>query len=103
MNPTLLSTLLTLAQQPPAEGERELYRQWSALMLVLILLTIIALTGLGFLLAQRRARRRKDALPKPKNAPNINAWEEAGRRFGDSFVEFNDDPPRGRSNNKDNK
>ncbi|CAN0589807.1 unnamed protein product, partial [Laminaria digitata] len=91
MNPTLMSTLLTLAQQPTAQGERELARQWSALMLVLILLTIIALTGLGFLLAQRRARRRKDALPKPKNAPDINAWEEAGRRLDDSFVVFDDE------------
>ena len=94
-----MSTLLTLAQQPTAQGERELARQWSALMLVLILLTIIALTGLGFLLAQRRARRRKDALPKPKNAPDINAWEEAGRRLDDSFVVFDDENSGSKGNN----
>lgn len=96
MIPALPSSLFTLMQQSPAGGERELYRQWSALMLVLILLGVIVLTGLGYLIAQRRARRRKDALPKPKDAPYVDAWAEAGRRLDDSFVEFNDDKPRGR-------
>lgn len=96
MNPAHLSCLITLMQQSPRGDERELYRQWSALMLVLILLTVIALTGLAFLVTRRRARRRRDALPKPKNAPILDAWAEAGRRLDNSFVEFNDDEPRGR-------
>jgi len=97
MNPEHLSRLFTLLQQSPSGDEREMYRQWSALMLIMILLIVIALTGLAFLVTRRRARRRRDALPKRKNAPIVDAWAEAGRRLDDSFVEFNDDEPRGKN------
>lgn len=97
MNPALLGHLFMLLVQSPPGGEREFYRQWSALMLVLILLTVIALTGLAFLVTRRRARRRRDTLPKPKNAPKIDAWAEAGRRLDESLVEFNDDEPHGKN------
>lgn len=96
MNPAHLSRLFSLLQQSPSGGEREMYRQWSALMLILILLGVIILTGLAFLVTRRRARRRNDALPKPKNAPNIDAWAEAGRRLDDSFISFDSDEPRGK-------
>ena len=80
-----------LLQQAQDANEREAYRQWSALMLILILLGVIVLTGLAFVVAQRRARRRKSQLPKPKDAPNTDAWAEAGRRFDGSIVEIKDD------------
>ena len=73
------------------ERDREFYRQYSALMLVLILLCLIAITAMAFVVTQRRARRRKEDLPKPKQAPYKDAWAEAGKRMDDSFVEFDDD------------
>jgi len=91
MNPVFLTGATLLLQQSQDASDREVYRQWSAMMLILILLGVIALTGLGFIVAQRRARRRKSELPKPKDAPKIDAWAEAGRRIDTSIVEFKDD------------
>lgn len=91
MNPASLSTMLALLQESP-EGtrDRSFYQQYSVLLLVLILLGVIVITGLAFIVAQRRARRRRDALPKPRDIPYTDAWAEAGRRLDGEFFEIND-------------
>lgn len=86
---TLLPT--QAAPAPPNGPPREAYRQWSSLMLILVILGVIVLTGMALIIVQRRGRRRKDRLPKRPSLPHVNAWEEAGRRFDGSITEFNDD------------
>lgn len=92
MFPSFLSTIPQVIQETPDEGRRELYRQWSALMMVMILLCVIVITGVAFLVARRRARRRMSELPRKKpGAPIADAWTEAGRRMDDSIIEIKDD------------
>lgn len=89
MNPASLAMLAI--QQSGDETQREFYRQYSALMLILILLSIIAITALAFIVTRRRARRRLDSMPKKPNAQIADAWTEAGKRMDDSIMEFKDD------------
>lgn len=92
MFPSFLSTIPLVIQETPDAGRREFYRQWSALMMVMILLCVIVITGVAFLVARRRARRRMSELPRKKpGAPIADAWAEAGRRMDDSIIEIKDD------------
>lgn len=91
MIPVILSGLPLLLQESGDEPQRELYRQWSALMLILALLCIITVTAFAFIVTRRRARRRMESLPKKKNAPIADAWTESGKRMDDSIMEFRDD------------
>ena len=92
MFPSILTTIPLVIQETPDEARRELYRQWSALMMVMILLCVIVITGVAFLIARRRARRRMSEVPKRKpGAPIADAWAEAGRRMDDSIIEIKDD------------
>jgi len=43
---------------------------------------------LWMIISLRRARRVRDALPKPKDTKHIDAWAEAGRRFDNSITEI---------------
>lgn len=94
MFPTILSTLSLLVQESTDERSRELYRQWSALMMVFILLCIIAITALAFIVTRRRARRRVDSSSrKQPDKPIADAWEESGKRFDTSITEITDEDP----------
>ncbi len=91
MIPAILSRTALLVQESGDEPQREMYRQWSSLMLVLILLCVIAITALAFIVTRRRARRRMESLPKKKDAHIADAWTESGKRMDDSIMEFRDD------------
>ena len=80
-----------LLQESNDESQRELYRQWSALMMVFILLCVIAITALAFIVTRRRARRRAAALKKTKSPEIADAWTESGKRMDDSIVELTDE------------
>ncbi|MHA7812331.1 MAG: hypothetical protein ACX94C_02900 [Phycisphaerales bacterium] len=91
MIPAIVSGLTPLLQESGDENQRELYRQWSALMLILILLGVIVITALAFIVTRRRARRRIDSRPKRKDVPIKDAWTESGKRMDESIMEFRDD------------
>jgi beta-lactamase regulating signal transducer with metallopeptidase domain len=74
----------TSNKTPPPEA----YRQWSSLMLILAILSVLIVTMLWMIISLRRARRVRDALPKPKDTKHIDAWTEAGRRFDNSITEI---------------
>jgi len=89
MTPTLFPSIqAVLAQIHPDTIAEDAYRQWSPVMLVLLILSILLITALLLLVSLRRARRRRASLPKPKDTEHIDAWAEAGRRFDNSITEI---------------
>lgn len=90
MFPAIPTNLVLLVQESTDENQRELYRQWSAMMLILILLGVITITCVAYLVARRRARRRLEGKKKP-NAEIADAWTESGKRFDGSIVEITED------------
>ena len=91
MIPAFFNAAPLALQESAEQSQRVLYTRWSAMMMVLILLCVIAVTCAAFIVTQRRARRRKAEQPKPKQAPQTDAWAEAGRRMDDSITEITDD------------
>lgn len=92
MFPAIHSLVPLLVQESADEKSGELYRQWSALMLILILLCVIIVTGLAFIVTRRRGRRRMESISNKKpGEPIADAWTEAGRRMDESITEIRDD------------
>jgi Na+/melibiose symporter-like transporter len=92
MFPAIHSLVPLLVQGSSDETQTELYRQWTALMMVFILLCVIALTAFAFIVARRRGRRRMSSARRNKQGkPIADAWTEAGRRMDDSITEIRDD------------